>query len=121
VTTSVMPGPARRERPFGVSVLAVLAAISFAFGVLGLLAGAAVDSGGWLIGLAFTVMVGFSAYGLWNLRPWARPLSMIGYGLATLEALLLLTGGVINSNLIVGPSVVIYLMRADIRDVFEGR
>ena len=122
MTANAMGGEPRRGRPFGVTVLAVLASISVAFGVLALTGGFGwdVSGGGWLITFAITAVGALAAYGLWNLRPWAWPLALLTWGLATIDAVFLLMNGTINTNLVVGPIVVVYLMRADIRALFRG-
>ena len=122
MTADTIGGMPRRQRPFGVSLLAVVSAIGCLAGVVALwavLGGAAAVDGAILIALVVTVAGGFAAYGLWNLRPWAWPLAIATWAVGTLEALWLLTNGVINSNLVVGPLVLLYLRRPDIRSLFQ--
>ena len=104
-----------QERPTGITILAALASISVAFGFIAMLGGA---PGTLPIGAILTIVGAVTVYGLWNLRPWAWPLALVLWVLSTLDALLLLVNGTFNTNLIVGPLVIFYLMRADIRTAF---
>jgi uncharacterized membrane protein (DUF2068 family) len=101
-------------RPFGVSVLATLATIGTILGVLVATASAEALP----IALAITVLQGLTAYGLWTMRPWAWPLSLVVWVLGTLDAIRLLTEGTLNTNLVVGPLVVVYLLRPEMRGRF---
>lgn len=103
----------RRQRPFGVTLLAVLAGISMVLGILGLI-------GGILIAILLTLISTATAYGLWNLRPWGWPLALVMWILGTIDALALLSRGTFNTNLVVGPLAILYLLRADIRALFRG-
>ena len=107
-----------QQRPTGITILAALASISVVFGVIAMLGGLGGASGALLIGAILTILGAVTVYGLWNLRPWGWPLALVLWVLSTLDALLLLANGTINTNLIVGPLVVLYLMRADIRAAF---
>ncbi|HET9682191.1 MAG TPA: hypothetical protein VFP19_09145 [Candidatus Limnocylindrales bacterium] len=108
-----------RERPFGVSVLAVLAAIGTVLGLLVVLASSGLEPAATLIALALTVFQGVTAYGLWTLRRWAWPLALVVWVLGTLDAVRLLTEGTFNTNLVVGPIVVLYLLQPQIRRAFD--
>ena len=109
---------ADQQRPTGITILALLAAISAGFGLIAMLVfGGA--SGALLIGGILTILGAATAYGLWNLRPWAWPLAVVLWVLSTIEALLLLANGTFNTNLIVGPLVLVYLMRPTIRTAFR--
>jgi hypothetical protein len=118
---ALVEGRPPRQRPFGISLLAILAAISFIVGLWALFGGFGVADGGTIIAFAITVVGGLAAYGLWNLRPWAWPLALVTYVLATIDAVLLLTAGTINTNLVVGPLVIMYLFRSDIRELFRDQ
>ena len=107
-----------QQRPTGITILAALASISVAFGFIAMLGGLGGAPGALPIGAILTIVGAVTVYGLWNLRPWAWPLALVLWVLSTLDALLLLANGTINTNLIVGPLVVLYLMRADIRAAF---
>ena len=107
-----------QQRPTGITILAVLASISVVFGLIALLGGIGGAPGALPVGMILTFVGAVTVYGLWNLRPWAWPLALILWSLSTLDALLLLANGTFNTNLIVGPLVVIYLLRADIRAAF---
>ena len=109
-----MGAPPSPDRPFGVTVLAVLALIA---AVLALLV--AIGTGGALIAVALTVLSALSAYGLWNLRPWAWPLALVTWVLGTIDAVIGLSAGTLNTSLVVGPIVILYLLRADIRAAFR--
>ena len=106
-----------QQRPTGITILAILAAISVVFGLIAMFV---VDGGSaaLLIGSILTILGAVTAYGLWNLRPWAWPLAVVLWVLSTLDALLLLANGTFNTNLIVGPLVLVYLMRANVRTAF---
>jgi hypothetical protein len=107
-----------RQRPTGITILAVLAMLSVGFGFIALFGGLGGAPGALPIGVILTIVGVPTVYGLWNLRPWAWPLALVLWGLSTLDALLLLSNGTLNTNLIVGPLVILYLMRADIRTAF---
>jgi hypothetical protein len=108
----------RVDRPFGVSLLAFLALLAFVGGLIGLLGALAGSAAGVAVGLVLVVLGGASAYGLWNLRSWAWPLTFVLYVLASLDAVRLLLAGTLNSNLVVGPLVLFYLFRPDIKRLF---
>jgi len=105
-------------RPLGVSVLATLATIGTVLGLLVVAAAANASAGAFPIALALTLFQGLTAYGLWTMRPWAWPLALIVWGLGTLEAVRLLAAGTLNTNLVVGPVVLIYLLQPGIRRLF---
>ena len=106
-----------QQRPTGITVLAVLASISVVFGFIAMFGGLGSGPGA-LIGALLTIVGAVTVYGLWNLRGWAWPLALVLWLISTLDALLLLTNGTLNTNLIVGPLVILYLMRGDIRAAF---
>jgi hypothetical protein len=107
-----------RHRPTGITILAALAMVSVGFGFIALLGGIGGAPGALPIAAILTIVGAATVYGLWNLRPWAWPLALVLWGLSTLDALLLLSNGTFNTNLIVVPLVILYLMRADIRAAF---
>lgn len=106
------------QRPFGVSVLATLATIGTALGLLVLVASTSAGAEAFPIALALTLLQGLTAYGLWAMRPWAWPLALVVWVLGTLDAVRLLTAGTLNTNLVVGPLVVVYLLQPAIRRRF---
>ena len=125
------PAPTTRERPLGVTILAILAAIG---GILGLLAslavlgisGAAGVGGGVLwgvIGLALAVASLAFAYGAWSLQPWAWPL---GVGISVLNVLLALysfvtfDGGIVGLliSLAINGVILYYLFQPDVKAAF---
>ena len=97
------------QRPTGVTILAVLAAIGgvlglfgafalFGAGALAAVAGAGFLTGGFAVfwGLVTLVQAGISlvfAYGAWYLKPWAWILGVGAEGLAILVALINWIGG----------------------------
>ena len=109
------------------SVIAALSLISGAIGVsLGVLAVLVVFFGqaspevgsGILLGLIGTVTLAF-AWGAWFLRPWAWPLGVILWSISFLQALVVLSDGEVNSNLVVAPICLIYLLRPRVRNLFR--
>ncbi|HET7027549.1 MAG TPA: hypothetical protein VFI28_07645 [Candidatus Limnocylindrales bacterium] len=111
------PDAGGRPRPTGITLLALLALLTVvlvpiatpsplvatlgAFGILGVV----------VLSLAL-------ACGLWELRSWAWPLAILFWAIGFIDALLLLTAGTINTNLVVAPLVVAYLNRSAIRRLF---
>ena len=118
MTANVAGGLPRKQRPFGVSVIATLATLSVVLSLLVLLNPAV--TGDVLIGWLITIVSAVAAYGLWNMRPWAWMLALVIWALGTIDALFQLTHGTINTNLIVGPLIVLYLLQPSIRAVFRG-
>lgn len=120
-----MPGPL--VRPFGVSVIAALALISGAIDVsLGVLAvlvlfvgqvSAEVGSG-LVLGVIGTVTLAF-AWGAWSLRRWAWPLGIILWSVSLIQAVIVLPDGEMNSNLVVAPICLVYLLRHRVRGLFR--
>jgi hypothetical protein len=117
-------------RPTGITILAVLAAIGGALGLLAgfvlLFAGAVLFGGlGALLGiavLAYAALFIAFAYGAWTLRPWAWPLGVAVtiYGII-IQAIAIVGGGDIVSNgLGIGLDVAIlyYLNQPHIKAVF---
>ena len=120
-----------RERPLGVTILAILAAIAGILGLLGSLAllgisGAAGVGGGMLwgiISLILAVAYLAFAYGAWSLKPWAWTL---GVGIAVVGILWALywftqPGGNVVSLLIsvaISGVILYYLFQADVKAAF---
>lgn len=105
-----LPAPPR-GRPFGVSLLAFLALVSVVIAIL------VAPVGGWVV-LAVALVSGALAYGLLELKSWAWTLALLYWAFGFAQALWLLPQDSINTNLIVGPLVVAYLWRSDIRPLF---
>ena len=134
------------QRPTGVTILAILAAIG---GVLGLLAGLAVVglgglAGGVVGGAAGAAIGGFAvisglivlvlavlelvlAYGFWTLQPWAWQLGVILSAVNILIQILGVLGIVFSSDLggalisiIISGVIIYYLNQAEIRRVFNA-
>lgn len=126
-----MQQPTTRERPLGVTILAILAAVGGVLGLLGSVAllglsGATGVGGGvlWgLIGLVLAVAYLAFAYGAWSLQPWGWSL---GVGIAAagiLWALYWFTqpGGNIVSlliNVAISGVILYYLFQPDVKAAF---
>jgi hypothetical protein len=115
-----------RQRPMGVTVIAVLnfvgAAISTLIFLLAL--GAGVDMGVYAfvlpLQIIFALVVGV---GLFQLRNWARTAAFIGYGFnIAFNVLAMLTGPVEGSTLIgiaIAGIIIWYLRQPQVAEVFE--
>lgn len=127
-----------RNRPIGVTILAVLAIVtgiislcgglasvfSFGIGIIGSLLGIS-DPGGLLsgvYGLAWGIITIFFGYGLWNLKPWARMGTILLQGINLFYALIALftPPGVPWFSAILAVVILWYLTRPSIRASFEG-
>ena len=122
------------QRPTGVTILAVVAAIGGVFGILGGLAllgiGAifAVVGGGFafllgLIILALGIVDLGLAYGFWTLKPWAWTWGIVVEAVGVLISLieLVLVGGTISNlvvQIVVAGIIIYYLNMPDIRKLF---
>jgi len=130
-----------QQRPMGVTILAILAAIGGVFGLLGSLAliglggvvgGVVGGSSGLALG-GLTVVSGLVllvlsvaelavAYGFWTLRPWAWLVGMVVAGLGIVFALLgVLSGGGITGAvlpIIIDAVIIYYLNTMDVRKAF---
>lgn len=116
-----------RVRPFGVSILALLAVIGAGLGLilaLSILGGVATgDPGpvGFVVIVAITVLLVIEADGLWALAWWAWPLAVLAWTAASVQALLALGRGTLDTNLVVGPLVLLYLFQGHVRAAFGPR
>ena len=119
MTANVAGGMPGRQRPFGVSLLATLATLSVVLSLFVAL-GAGASGAAALVAWMITGVSALAAYGLWTVRPWAWLLALVVWGLGTIDAVLLLSAGTINTNLAIGPLVVLYLLQPSIRAVFRG-
>jgi hypothetical protein len=125
-----------RERPVGVTILAVLAFIGGIFGLLGALAllglggvAAAGDAGlggltmlfGVLLLVLALIQLAFG-YGAWTLKPWAWTLGVAGQVLSLILALVnILTGSDIGSQIIgiaISAIILYYLFTPGVRAAF---
>ena len=136
-TMSVQPKPV--ERPFGISLLAGLAVVQ---GLIGTIGGVAVfnqvnmlsnagrirpgSASPLLImsaGVVISGIVSFVfAYGAWTLKPWARILGFILYGVSIgLNVLQLGDGLRLQDVASIGISIVViyYLTREDVKEAFR--
>lgn len=118
------------QRPTGITILAVLAAIG---GVFGLLGGFVLMGAGGLIGAGMAVILGIVtiviaigdlafAYGAWSLQPWAW---MLGIGLQAANILFSILAGILNNSLgsqilsiIISGIIIYYLMTPPIKKAF---
>ena len=127
------------QRPTGVTILAVLAAIGGVFGILaglaaigfggvaGAVAGAAVGGAvmiGGLVLLVVSVVELALAYGFWTLKPWAWQwgivLAVVQIVIALLGAVGIFSGGVQGAviSIVIGGIIIYYLNKPDIRSAF---
>jgi uncharacterized membrane protein (DUF2068 family) len=113
MVANAMGAAPRRERPLGVTLLALLYTLSMVLGLLVLFSGL-------VIAIVVTLLSGLTAYGLWNLRPWGWPVALVASILGTMDAVVLLSHNTLNTNLVVGPLAILYLLRTDIRAAFRG-
>ena len=126
------PRPSTSERPLGVTILAVLAAIS---GVVGLLAslrvigiGGSVLAGGGvifgLITLILSILYLVFAYGAWTLKAWAWTLG-VGLTVASIALTVIqlvqrstdLLGALIS--LVISGVILYYLFQPDVKAAFN--
>lgn len=136
-----MQGSVQRERPLGITILAVLAIIGGLFlllGAIGLLAaGGLVAAGGdsavsgalggmaMIFGLgALVLAVLYLAFGFgaWTLKPWAWTLGVVSQGLGLLLSLVQIVMGSPIQNHIVGiliaAAILFYLFQPNIKAAF---
>jgi hypothetical protein len=120
-------GQPERPRPIGVSVLAILAAIGCALGMvvtLVAIGGGDVTGVGALalvVVLLVVVLSGVTAFGLWELRWWAWPLALLSWSSAGMGALIGLAGGAFSTDVLVAPIAIAYLLLHDTRSAFGPR
>lgn len=125
-----MTQPTTRERPLGITILAVLAAIAGILGLLGSVAllGVLAASGGMfmilgLITLVLSVLYLAFAYGAWTLQPWGWTLG-VGLSIASIVITLLgLTQGtqeLVSTliNLAISGVILYYLFQPDVKAAF---
>ena len=123
------------QRPMGVTILAVLAAIA---GVLGIFRGLLVLGGSSAVSFAIPGFAGLSAligigaivqsalllvfvYGAWSLKPWAWMLGLVGAGLGVVVAVVQLGGSSPSSllvNILIDGAIIYYLFQPTIRRAF---
>ena len=111
------PDAGGRPRPTGITILALLALLTVVLVPIGTASPLVAMFGG--PGIVGVVVLSLAlAYGLWELRSWAWPVAILFWAIGFIDAVLLLTAGTINSNLVVAPLVLAYLNRSDIRRRF---
>jgi uncharacterized membrane protein (DUF2068 family) len=114
------------QRPTGVTILAVLAAIGGVLALLGGLGLLALGGVGLIAGLILLVSAALSlafAYGAWTLKPWGWLLGMISYGLSLVSNVLsVLTGsatiGGVALSVIIAIIVLYYLNTPEVKRAF---
>lgn len=125
-----MTQPSTRERPLGVTILAILAAVGGVLGLLGSVAllGLFTAAGGFfmilgIVSLVLSVLYLIFAYGAWTLQPWGWSL---GVGLAAASVVLTLIGLTQGTQEIVGAIISLaisgvilyYLFQPDVKAAF---
>ena len=112
------------QRPLGITILAVLAAIG---GVLGLFGGIVSFAGypiSGVLGLLLAIAYLAFAYGAWTLQPWAWMIGIVVVGLAvilTIVNFFIYPGyGIISLilGLLVPGIILYYLMTPDVKKAF---
>ena len=112
------------QRPTGITILAILAAIGGVFSLLasfalmgfGAVAGATTGLGGFtfvggLIVLAYSVLSLLLAYGFWGLKPWAWPLGVGVQGLGIVQAVLQFLNNTSNiASLVIGIGIAAFIL-----------
>lgn len=111
-----------KQRPTGITVLAVLAAIGGLFGLLGGVALMAFSPVVGLLALILAVLDFAFAYGAWTLQPWAWTLGVAIQAVSVLSIVFsMANGSSIGSQIlpiaIVG-IILYYLFRKDIQEAF---
>ena len=125
-----MTQPTTRERPLGVTILAILAAIGGVLGLLGSVAllGLFSAAGGLymilgLLTIVLSVLYLVFAYGAWTLQPWGWTL---GVGLAAASVVITLIGLTQGTQELVGALISLaisgvilyYLFQPDVKAAF---
>ncbi len=131
-----MQGSVQRERPMGVTILAVLAIIGGIFGLLGALAllglgamATGVDAGlggiTLLLGVAFLVLAILElafGFGAWTLKPWAWTLGVASQVLSLILIVInIATGSSITSQIvgiIIAGVILYYLFTPGVKAAF---
>ncbi len=131
-----MQGSVQRERPLGVTILAVLAIIGGIFGLLGAIAllglgavATGVDGGlggiTLLLGVAFLVLALLElafGFGAWTLKPWAWTLGVASQVLSLILIVInIATGSPITSQIvgiIIAAVILYYLFTPNVRAAF---
>jgi hypothetical protein len=113
-----------KQRPIGVTIIAVLAILGgIAFLASGLgtllipLIGIFIGSGLFILGLAYFLM----AYGLWNGKSWAWTLTLILSGIGIIVGIGSIVVGNIGSifHIIINVIVIYYLYRPNVKAFFD--
>ena len=117
-------------RPTGITILAVLAAIS---GIVGLLGGFVVTFGGTvlfgqagtILGIALLALSALTlafAWGAWTMQPWAWPLGVVIAAGQIVFAILWIIGGASALsqivNIVVNGAILYYLNQPGIKSLF---
>ena len=116
-----MTQPSTRERPLGITILAILAAIA---GVIGLITYLPAIGLGALaiIGLVLAIVYLAFAYGAWTLQAWGWTLGVALAAVGILFALFWLTQGadVVTTlvNIVIPAVILYYLFQPDVKAAF---
>lgn len=134
--SSYSSAPAAGARPLGVTVIAILAAIS---GVFGIMAGLTLLVGGTAIGMAagsaalgglasligaitliMAILMIVFAWGAWGLQPWAWTLGIVLQAIAIVLGLYNLLSGGTGSiiSIVLAAAITWYLFQPDVRRAF---
>lgn len=130
-TWTAPPATAAGARPTGITILAVLSAISGVLGLFGgfvvLGLGAAILGGaGALLGLAILALAALSialAWGFWTLQPWAWPLGVVLEGASIVLAIvqfLVADTGIFSTviSVAIAGAILYYLNQPTIKALF---
>lgn len=129
------PPPTGRTRPQGVTILAILAAISGVLGLfggvvllgLGGLAAAGAPAGGLVLIGAIIVLVASVlalafAYGAWTLKPWAWTLGIAAEVLSLVSSGVAIVGGGSITNqifsIVIAVAILYYLFTPNVKAAF---
>lgn len=123
---STQPPPSQpavtRERPLGITILAVLAAVGGVFGLVGALGLFAFAPLWGLISLALAVAYLAFAYGAWTLQPWGWTLGVALAAAGILWALFWFTQGqnIVSTliSLAISGVILYYLYQPDVKAAF---
>jgi uncharacterized membrane protein (DUF2068 family) len=119
--------PIRAERPLGVTIIAVLAAIGGVFGVIGSIAlfsllGSApgIFAAYALMNLAISVLLLVFAFGAWTLQPWAWTLGVVLEAVAIVLGLYALVDGDASAVVSIALAAVVlwYLFQPSVKAAF---
>jgi hypothetical protein len=123
-------GAGAAQRPTGITILAILAAIG---GILGLFGGFIIFLGGTVLfgaaggllglaALAYAALLIAAAYGFWTLQPWAWPLGVAVAIFGIVISVIYILGGASIASQVLGVvvdgAILYYLNQPTIRSLF---